>query len=114
MGFKVLVSVPHEASVVIHVQDVALAVVSMRPTPFAPVKEKLVLSNMNYGSVGRFYVGTQEDSAIPVSLQEYMIKSNPPQQVFWLKGSDHAPFFSRPQSLYKILVEIAQIPSEKV
>ncbi|KAB1206790.1 putative methylesterase 13, chloroplastic [Morella rubra] len=114
MGFKVLVSVPHEASVVIHVQDVALAVVSMRPTPFAPVKEKLVLSNMNYGSVGRFYVGTQEDSAIPVSLQEDMIKSNPPQQVFWLKGSDHAPFFSRPQSLYKILVEIAQIPSEKV
>ncbi|KAJ0095333.1 hypothetical protein Patl1_16718 [Pistacia atlantica] len=25
-----------------------------------------------------------------------MINSNPPEKVFQLKGSDHAPFFSRP------------------
>ncbi|XWS64174.1 hypothetical protein CRYUN_Cryun06bG0163800 [Craigia yunnanensis] len=91
-------------------KDVALASVSMRPIPFAPVLEKLSLSDMNYGSIRRFYIKTQEDCAITIPLQEAMIKSNPPEQVFQLKGSDHAPFFSRPQGLHKILTEIAQIP----
>lgn len=55
----------------------------------------------------------EDDYAVPVCIQEAMIKSNPPEQVFQLKGSDHAPFFSRPQSLNRILVEISQIPSKK-
>ncbi|EOY01673.1 Methyl esterase 13, putative isoform 3 [Theobroma cacao] len=94
-------------------KDVALASVSMRPIPFAPVLEKLSLSDMNYGSIRRFYVKTQEDRAIAIPLQEAMIKSNPPEQVFQLKGSDHAPFFSRPQGLHKILIEIAQLPAKQ-
>ena len=94
--------------ILLHVQDVALALVSMRPIPFAPVKEKLSLSDVNYGSIPRFYIGTREDCAIPVALQENMINTNPPEGFFWLKGSDHAPFFSRPQSLHKILVEIGR------
>ncbi|KFK41347.1 hypothetical protein AALP_AA2G118700 [Arabis alpina] len=95
-------------------KDVALASVSMRPIPFAPVVEKLHVSEKNYGSIRRFYIKTmEEDYAVPVSLQDAMIKSNPPEQVFQLKGSDHAPFFSRPQSLNRILVEISQIPSKK-
>ncbi|XVE74356.1 hypothetical protein DITRI_Ditri12bG0010600 [Diplodiscus trichospermus] len=94
-------------------KDVALASVSMRPTPFVPLLEKLSLSDINYGSIRRFYVKTQEDCAITMALQEAMIKSNPPEQVFQLKGSDHAPFFSRPQGLHKILMEIAQIPSKQ-
>ncbi|VVA94576.1 unnamed protein product [Arabis nemorensis] len=95
-------------------KDIALASVSMRPIPFAPVVEKLHVSEKNYGSIRRFYIKTmEEDYAVPVSLQDAMIKSNPPEQVFQLKGSDHAPFFSRPQSLNRILVEISQIPSKK-
>ncbi|XP_018469434.2 putative methylesterase 15, chloroplastic [Raphanus sativus] len=95
-------------------KDVALASVSMRPIPFAPVIEKLHVSEKNYGSIRRFYIKTMEDDyAVPVCLQEEMIKSNPPEQIFQLKGSDHAPFFSRPQSLNRILVEISQIPSKK-
>ncbi|XVF03181.1 hypothetical protein REPUB_Repub04eG0239000 [Reevesia pubescens] len=94
-------------------KDVALASVSMRPIPFMPVLEKLCLSDMNYGSIRRFYIKTQEDCAITISLQESMIKSNPPEQVFLLKGSDHAPFFSRPQGFHKILIEIAQIPPKQ-
>ncbi|XP_013619073.1 PREDICTED: putative methylesterase 15, chloroplastic [Brassica oleracea var. oleracea] len=95
-------------------KDVALASVSMRPIPFAPVIEKLHVSEKNYGSIRRFYIKTMEDDyAVPVCFQDAMIKSNPPEQVFQLKGSDHAPFFSRPQSLNRILVEISQIPSKK-
>lgn len=85
----------------------------MRPFPFAPIGEKLHLSEKNYGSIRRFYVKTMEDYAVPVPLQEAIIKLNPSEQVFQLKGADHAPFFSRPQSLNRILVEIAKLPFKK-
>ncbi|KAG9140091.1 hypothetical protein Leryth_021124 [Lithospermum erythrorhizon] len=90
-------------------KDVALATVSMRPIPFAPVLEKLSLSDTNYGSVRRFYIETQEDNAIPISLQESMINKRPPERIFRLKGADHSPFFSKPQALHKLLVEISKI-----
>lgn len=93
------------------VQDVALASVSMRPIPFAPVLEKLTLSDFKYGTVRRFYIETSEDNAIPITLQESMINSSPPEKVFRLKGADHSPFFSKPQALHKLLVEILKIPS---
>ncbi|XP_039136898.1 putative methylesterase 11, chloroplastic [Dioscorea cayenensis subsp. rotundata] len=92
------------------VKDIALASVSMRSIPFAPVLEKLSLTEKNYGSVRRFFIETTEDNAIPLSLQETMCRSNPPEKVFRLKGSDHSPFFSKPQALHKFLVEIAKIP----
>ncbi|XP_058081647.1 putative methylesterase 11, chloroplastic isoform X3 [Magnolia sinica] len=94
-------------------QDVALASVSMRSIPFAPILEKLSLSN-KYSSVRRFYIETPEDNAIPLPLQQSMINANPPERVFRLKGSDHAPFFSKPQALHKLLVEIAKVPLEPV
>ena len=90
-------------------QDVALASVSMRPIPFSPVLEKLSLTEANHGSVRRFYIQTPEDNAIPIQLQEDMISRSPPEQVFRLKGADHSPFFSRPQTLHKQLVEIAKL-----
>ncbi|KAL4184575.1 hypothetical protein AMTRI_Chr10g226260 [Amborella trichopoda] len=90
-------------------KDIALASVSMRPIPFPPVLEKLVLTPENYGSVRRFFVETQEDHAIPLDLQQSLIKANPPHKVFRLKGSDHSPFFSKPQALHRLLVEISKI-----
>jgi len=91
-------------------KDVSLASVSMRPIPFAPLLEKLVLTAENYGSVRRFYVETTEDNAIPLPLQQSMCGTNPPEKVLRLKGADHAPFFSKPQALHKTLVEIATMP----
>ncbi|THG11449.1 hypothetical protein TEA_005513 [Camellia sinensis var. sinensis] len=92
-------------------KDVALASVSMRPIPFAPVLEKLSLSEKKYGSVRRFYIETPDDNAISITVQESMINKSPPEQVFRLKGADHSPFFSKPQALHKLLVEISKIPS---
>ncbi|GLU10931.1 hypothetical protein SLE2022_277070 [Rubroshorea leprosula] len=40
-----------------------------------------------------------------------MVNSSPPVKVFCFKGADHSPFFSKPQSLHKLLVEISKIPS---
>ncbi|KAI4352445.1 hypothetical protein L6164_006695 [Bauhinia variegata] len=90
-------------------KDVALASVSMRPMPFAPVLEKLSLSDGKYGSVRRFYIETPDDNAIIITLQENMINASPPEKVFRLKGADHSPFFSKPQAMHKLLVEISKI-----
>ncbi|PIN16753.1 putative hydrolase/acyltransferase (alpha/beta hydrolase superfamily) [Handroanthus impetiginosus] len=94
-------------------KDIALASVSMRTVPFAPVTEKLTLSAAKYGSISRFYIKTDEDFAIPAPLQEAMIQSDPPKQVFELKGSDHSPFLSRPQALHRLLVEISNMPQKE-
>ncbi|KZV45616.1 hypothetical protein F511_02276 [Dorcoceras hygrometricum] len=91
-------------------KDVALASVLMRPIPFSPVLEKLILSETKHGSVRRFYIETIEVNAMPSSVQQHMIANSPPEQVFSLKGADHCPFFSKPQALHKILVEISKIP----
>ncbi|KAG0489025.1 hypothetical protein HPP92_007836 [Vanilla planifolia] len=90
-------------------KDIALASVSMRPIPFAPVLEKLLLTD-NHKSVRRFYIETSDDNAISLPVQQSMCESDPPEKVFQLKGSDHSPFFSKPQALHKLLVEIASIP----
>ncbi|KAL1292481.1 hypothetical protein HN51_053086 [Arachis hypogaea] len=91
-------------------KDVALAMVSMRPSPLGPIMEKLSLSPNKYGRGRRFYIQTLDDRALSPDVQEKLVRENPPEGVFKIKGSDHCPFFSKPQSLHKILVEIAQIP----
>ena len=87
--------------------------VSIRPIPFAPVMERISLTLENYGSIPRFYVSTTEDRALPSAVQENLVNLNPPNRVFKLKGSDHSPFFSRPQALFKVLLEIAQLDGNK-
>lgn len=90
-------------------KDVALAMVSFRPVPFAPVMEKLFLTEENYGSVRRFFIQTMDDQALTSPMQERIVEINPPEKVLKLKGSDHCPFFSKPQSLHKFFVEIAHL-----
>lgn len=89
-------------------KDVALASVSMRPIPLAPVMEKLTLTAKNYGSVRRYFIQTLDDRMLSPDIQEKLVRENPPHEVFKLKGSDHCPFFSKPQSLCKVLLEITQ------
>ncbi|KAM3323935.1 putative methylesterase 12, chloroplastic isoform X1 [Capsicum chacoense] len=91
-------------------KDVALAMVSMRPIPLGPMMDKLSLTPEKYGTSRRFYIQTLDDHALSPDVQEKLVRVNPPEGVFKIKGSDHSPFFSKPQSLHKILVEIAQIP----
>ncbi|KAJ1389191.1 Alpha/Beta hydrolase fold [Sesbania bispinosa] len=83
---------------------------SMRHSPLGPIMEKLCLSSDKYGTGRRFYIQTLDDRALSPDVQEKLVRENPPEGVFKIKGSDHCPFFSKPQSLHKILVEIAQIP----
>ncbi|PIN12503.1 putative hydrolase/acyltransferase (alpha/beta hydrolase superfamily) [Handroanthus impetiginosus] len=91
-------------------KDVALAMVSMRPIPLGPIMGTLSLSTDKYGTGRRFYIQTLDDHALSPDVQEKLVRENPPEGVFKIKGSDHCPFFSKPQSLHKILIDIAQIP----
>lgn len=91
-------------------KDIALAMVSMRPVPLGPIMEKLPLSPERYGTVRRFFIQTLDDCALSPDVQEKLVRENPPEGVYNIKGSDHCPFFSKPQSLHKILLEIAQKP----
>ncbi|XP_010538906.1 PREDICTED: putative methylesterase 12, chloroplastic [Tarenaya hassleriana] len=91
-------------------KDIALAMVSMRPVPLGPMMEKLSLTAERYGKGRRFYVQTLDDRALSPDAQETAVRENPPEGVFKIKGSDHSPFFSKPLSLHKILLDIAQIP----
>ncbi|WOL15733.1 methylesterase 14, chloroplastic isoform X1 [Canna indica] len=95
-------------------KDIALATVSMRPIPLAPIMEKLSVSAENYGTVRQYYVQTLDDNMLSADVQEKLVQENPPDGVFKIKGSDHCPFFSKPQSLNKILLEIAQMPWQKI
>ncbi|XP_017697696.2 putative methylesterase 14, chloroplastic isoform X2 [Phoenix dactylifera] len=90
-------------------KDIALALVSMRPIPLAPIMEKLSLTPENYGTVRRYFVQTIEDNMLSPDIQEKLVRENPPLGIFKIKGTDHCPFFSKPQSLNKILLEIAQL-----
>eukprot|EP00250_Pteridium_aquilinum_P029781 c40113_g1_i1 orf=1005-2072(+) len=94
-------------------KDIALSSVSIKPVPFAPVVEKLLLTQDNYGSVRRFFIQTTEDQACSSATQERMIDMNPPEQVLKLKGSDHCPFFSKPQSLRALFMEIVHLEPKK-
>lgn len=90
-------------------KDIALATVSMRPIPLAPIMEKLSLTPENYGTVRRYFIQTLDDRMLSPDAQEKLVRDNPPDGIFKIKGGDHCPFFSKPQSLHKILLEIAQI-----
>ncbi|XP_057817497.1 putative methylesterase 11, chloroplastic [Cryptomeria japonica] len=90
-------------------KDIALATVSMRAIPFAPVMERISLTEENYGSVRRFFIQTPEDQALTPAAQQRLIDANPPERVFKVKGSDHCPFFAKPQSLHKVFLEIARL-----
>ncbi|CAA7033292.1 unnamed protein product [Microthlaspi erraticum] len=92
-------------------KDIALSMISMRPVPLGPMMEKLSLTRERYGKGRRFYVHqTLDDLALSPDVQEKLVRENSPEGVYKIKGSDHCPFFSKPQSLNKILLEIAQIP----
>ncbi|BBG95984.1 methyl esterase 12 [Prunus dulcis] len=78
--------------------------------PTRPNHGKTVIVTKNYGTSRRFFIQTLDDRALSPDVQEKLVRENPPEGVFKIKGSDHCPFFSKPQSLHKMLVEIAQIP----
>ncbi|ONH96614.1 hypothetical protein PRUPE_7G141000 [Prunus persica] len=77
---------------------------------FSPVFDfdQIKLTKENYGSVPRVFIVAEQDHAIVLDVQNFMIKNNPPDEVKVIKGSDHMVMLSRPVELFSDLQDIAE------
>ncbi|MNT65842.1 hypothetical protein D3C72_2038540 [compost metagenome] len=66
----------------------------------------LQLTEENYGSVARFYIECTEDKAVTPCIQKKMYTETVCEKVYSMQTS-HSPFFSKPQELCTIFLEIA-------
>ncbi|OMP02112.1 hypothetical protein COLO4_11335 [Corchorus olitorius] len=64
-------------------------------------------SNEGYGSVTRVYVVCNEDKAITLESQRWMIQNNPPKDVLEIEDADHMGMLSKPTQVCDCLLEIA-------
>ena len=93
-------------------EDICLAHTCLNPTPVSPFSEVLSLTHSNYGSIPRYYIRTQLDKAMTLSMQDTTLEQNPPHKVITLPNSDHSPFFSDPSNLVDAFISIALEPIE--
>lgn len=66
----------------------------------------LELTGENFGSVRRFYIECTEDRAVTPFIQQKMYNETVCEKVYQMQTS-HSPFFSKPQELCDIFLEIA-------
>lgn len=66
----------------------------------------LELSDENYGSVPRYYIECTEDKAVTPFIQKKMYTETVCKKVYQMQTS-HSPFFSKPQELCDIFLQIA-------
>lgn len=66
----------------------------------------LKLTDENYGSVRRFYIECTEDKAVTPFIQQKMYHETVCEKVYQMH-TGHSPFFSKPQELCDIFLEIA-------
>lgn len=77
------------------------------PQAVAPFLGEVHLTPARFGAIPRHYVACTEDGAISLELQRRMIERDPMVRVHELP-SDHSPFYSHPEELAAILLEIAR------
>lgn len=68
----------------------------------------LQLTEDSYGSVRRFYIECTEDKAVTPFIQQKMYNESVCEKVYQMQTS-HSPFFSKPEELCEIFLEIASI-----
>lgn len=66
----------------------------------------LQLTEENYGSVPRYYIECLQDRAVTPFIQRKMYTETPCKKVYSMNTS-HSPFFSQPEELVNIILEIA-------
>ncbi|PNX88858.1 polyneuridine-aldehyde esterase, partial [Trifolium pratense] len=65
-------------------------------------------SKERYESVPRAYIVVNDDLAIPLEYQEWMVQNAGIDEVKVINGADHMAMLSKPQELCLSLLEIAQ------
>ncbi|XVE87202.1 hypothetical protein DITRI_Ditri18aG0097100 [Diplodiscus trichospermus] len=106
VGPKVLASQFYQNS---SVEDLELAKTLLRPGSVfqQDLSKAKNFSDEGYGSVTRVFVVCDEDKAINLEFQRWMIQNNPPNDVVEIKGADHMAMFSKTRQICDSLLEIA-------
>ncbi|XP_068342603.1 methyl jasmonate esterase 1-like [Pyrus communis] len=88
-------------------QDLTLGLSLVRFTPLYNY-DVIRLTKEKYGSVPRVFIVSDQDHAIVLDVQNYMIKNNPPNEVKVINGSDHVVMLSKSVELFSCLQNIAE------
>ncbi|XP_077233553.1 methylesterase [Tasmannia lanceolata] len=91
-------------------KDHTLATMLVRPssTYVDDISNESMLSQENYGSVGRVYIVCEEDKLMNIDFQRWIIKNSPVKEVKQIERSDHMVMLSKPRELSLCLLEIAE------
>ncbi|OMP02110.1 putative Polyneuridine-aldehyde esterase precursor [Corchorus olitorius] len=94
---------------VFELKDLELAKTLVRPGSLfqQELSKAKNFSDEGYGSVTRVYVVCDEDKAINLEVQRWMIQNNPPKDVLEIKGADHMAMLSKTKQVCDSLLEIA-------
>ncbi|KAM5576377.1 salicylic acid-binding protein 2 [Rosa sericea] len=88
-------------------QDLTLGLSLVRFSPLYNY-DLIKLTEEKYGSVPRIFIVADQDRAIVLDVQNFMIKNNPPNEVKVINGADHMVMLSRPVELFSHLHNIAE------
>ncbi|HEX2593409.1 MAG TPA: alpha/beta fold hydrolase [Rhizomicrobium sp.] len=106
---KTITALPKGAREVFYGQcsddDVALAKLVLGPEATAGFQTPIRTTAERHGSIPRVYIECLRDRAISIGRQRFFHQQNPCEKVFTL-DTDHSPFFSMPDQLTDILVDL--------
>ncbi len=85
-----------------------LAKLLLSHEPMESANAVLQLTENNFGSVRRFYIECTEDRAVTPFIQQKMYTETKCEKVYTMHTS-HSPFFSKPEQLCEIFLEIASL-----
>ncbi|KAI4357050.1 hypothetical protein L6164_001026 [Bauhinia variegata] len=90
-------------------EDIELAKTLIRPGSLfiEDLSKAKNFSKEGYGSVPRAFILCNEDLAIPLEFQLWMIQNAGIDHVEEINGADHMAMLSKPQELYNALLKIA-------
>ncbi|WP_219837007.1 alpha/beta fold hydrolase [Paenibacillus sp. R14(2021)] len=86
-------------------EDITAAVSRLQVQATSPFVTPVSLTQQNFGQVPRYYIEGLRDHAIPIEMQRQMQAASPCKEVFTL-DTDHSPFYSTPEQLCNILLNI--------
>jgi len=78
----------------------------LTPEPIRPYETPLTASPDIYHRVPHYYIRCTEDKAVLPSMQTQMCRVSQPTAIFEI-AADHCPFFSAPEELADILIQIS-------
>ncbi|KAI5675104.1 hypothetical protein M9H77_06054 [Catharanthus roseus] len=91
------------------IEDLELAKMLCRPGSlfYQDLCEAKKFTTQKFGSVKRGYIVCKEDKSFPVDFQRWFIENVGVNEVREIEGADHMAMLSKPEEVFKSLIDIA-------